>query len=86
MNGLKTLKYFDFWGYNYLDFNTISDLVMNGVYFYAEDGDWRFAKPQINMSEAYISVFADNDKQFVDFLDSKKASAIVRAYFMGKIR
>jgi Leucine-rich repeat (LRR) protein len=84
MNSLVNIRKFDFWAYDYLDLNKISNVVINGAQFEAELSDWLRVKPTLDLSSAMKSVLADNDIQFMDIIDSSKATKIAYNYFINR--
>ncbi|MBL7781630.1 MAG: leucine-rich repeat protein [Saprospiraceae bacterium] len=84
MGNLANIEYFNFWGYSHLNLNTLSSLVLHGTHFYAELFDWSHVIPALDLSPALKSDFVDNDKQFMDVINSKKATEIYYNYFTNK--
>ncbi len=80
LNKLKNLKYFNFWNCGSINFMLLSDLVLRGCYFSAEIDDWLKIKPEIDLTPAEISVFVDNDKQFMEVIDSAVINQILHAH------
>lgn len=77
LNKLKNLKYFKFWNCGSINFNLLSDLVINGCYFSAELNDWESIQPTLDLNPAITSIFVDNDKQFMDVIDGDIANKIL---------
>ncbi len=81
LNKLKNLKRFEFWNCGSINFNLLPDLVLNGCCFSAELGDWLSIKPKLDFSSAEISVFVDNDKQFMEVVDDAIINKILYEHF-----
>lgn len=82
LNNLKNLKYFKFWNCGSINFTLLRDLVMNGCFFSADLNDWASITPELDLNSAIVSVFVDNDKQFMDIIDSE----IVNRLLFEKIK